>query len=62
LVDEPSRRAALREGLLRNRENLPLFDAAGYARSLEAAFAQMQARASQGLAAESFDIPAPDAV
>jgi len=52
----------LREGLLRNRENLPLFDAAGYARSLEAAFAQMQARASQGLAAESFDIPAPDAV
>ncbi len=62
LVDEPSRRAALREGLLRTRENLPLFDAAGYARSLEAAFAQMQARASQGLAAESFDIPAPDAV
>jgi len=58
LVDESSRRDALRVRLLRSRDTLPLFDAARYARMLETAFERMHARAREGLAAMSFDVAA----
>jgi tetratricopeptide (TPR) repeat protein len=57
LIDDAPRRAVLRARLIENRDRSPLFDAAVYARHLEAAFAHMQTQALAGHTPASFDLP-----
>jgi predicted O-linked N-acetylglucosamine transferase (SPINDLY family) len=54
LAAAPARLAALRCGLAAARRTAPLFDAARYARNLEAAYARMWARWTEGRPPEPF--------
>jgi protein O-GlcNAc transferase len=56
LASDPRKLRDLRQRLTDNRTVKPLFDTAGYARRLEAAFRAMHQRAMQGSAPEVFDV------
>ena len=48
LATDPARLAEVRQRLAANRKTAPLFDSAGYARNLEAAFAEAHRRHRAG--------------
>ena len=56
LARSPDLLRQIRETLIRNRATSPLFDTAAFTRHLEAAFRQMHARRSSGLAPDHFDV------
>ncbi len=58
LAQSPQRLAALRQRLASNRKTQPLFDTAGFARHLEAAYSAMQERRRAGLAPDHINVPA----
>lgn len=58
LAREPHALAALRARLAANRERAPLFDAAQFARHVDAAFVAMHERAQRGEAPAHFDVAA----
>ena len=57
LARDPARLADLRQRLAANRLTTTLFDIAGYARHIEAAYETMYKRYHVGLPPEHFDIP-----
>jgi predicted O-linked N-acetylglucosamine transferase (SPINDLY family) len=56
LAREPSRLAAIKAKLARNRRACPLFDTRLFTRHLEAAYARLWERAERGLKPESFTL------
>jgi predicted O-linked N-acetylglucosamine transferase (SPINDLY family) len=58
LAQDPTRLAAIRQKLARDRTILPLFDSQTLCRHIEAAYTQMQAIAAQGQKPKSFAVPA----
>jgi len=59
LARNPGLLASYRQRLDAGRENFPLFDAAGLARALEAAYARMADIARAGRPSEAFAVRAP---
>jgi FkbM family methyltransferase len=57
LAQDPQKLALLKAKLLRNRDTEPLFDTAGFARHLEAAYAAMWKRQQAGLPPATFAVP-----
>ncbi len=60
LARDPERRAAIRNNLLTNRSQLPLFDTGRFVRHLESAFTTMVERSRNGLAPEQISVAAID--
>jgi predicted O-linked N-acetylglucosamine transferase (SPINDLY family) len=56
LATEPTRLAALKAQLARNRESFPLFDAARFTRNIEAAYTTMWQRQQRGEPPENFSV------
>jgi protein O-GlcNAc transferase len=56
LAGDPSRLRALKDKLAANRRATPLFDAAGFTRNIESAYARMMELFHQGVAPRSFRV------
>jgi protein O-GlcNAc transferase len=59
IATSPQRAAELKQRLAGHRTTYPLFDTAGFARSLESAFATMHERHRQGLAPDHLRVAGP---